>query len=107
MIGAILKTNKKKEAELRRQNYQRQFEQSTVFFNGVRVNDVLVGRVRAAKADEVTIDDIKKVKIQSTIQRPINFPSFFDWFNHIRTEAKALINKNRQQIEINFSDKVV
>lgn len=105
MIGAILNSKEKREVEIRRQNYQRQLEQSTVFFNGVRVNDALVGRVRAAKADEVTIDDIKKVKVQSTIQRPINFPSFFDWFNHIRTEAKALINKNRQQIEINFSEK--
>lgn len=103
-MGAIFKTKEQKEVEIRRQKYQREVEQSTIYFNGVRVNDALVGRLRASKDDEVVKDDIKKIKVQSTIQRPKNFPSFFDWFEYVRTEARSLLNKNKQQIEIKFEE---
>ena len=106
-------TNKPTEEEIRKEQYVQSLKTITEHFNGVRVNETLLGRIRSAKMDDVYEVNNKNIKLQSSVPRPKVFTTdkdgkqievsfdnnLFGWFDFIREEAKRVINKNKQYAE--------
>ena len=67
------------------------------FDNGFRINETLLGRIVASRIDAPIYDytlKLQQVKLDRTIPRPIDFGNdIIGWFNSIRDEAKAVLNK--------------
>lgn len=65
------------------------------YFDTLRFNTELLGRLMEAKmtgTDRIEVQCNKNAKIQSTVDRPIKYPTFRDWFDSIKSDAKLLEN---------------
>jgi len=86
---------KRKQEQERREQYVKMMSKTKVHFNGVRVNEELVGKILSAKSDEVITESSYKVPVQSSVDRPMSFGNnVFAWLDYIRQEAKDIMNKN-------------
>lgn len=99
MIYKILQKilNRKDIQKERHEQFVKSRDEITSHFNGVRINETLVGKIRSAKMDECRVDSSKQVKVLKTVERPMNFgDNLFEWLNHVRSEAKETMNKNHK-----------
>jgi hypothetical protein len=94
---------KKTDDELRKERYAESLKTVTEFYNGVRINETLVGKIRATRMDEVFHRNTDNIKIESSIPRPTVYDkeekvekeiTFLGWMELVRDEARAIINKN-------------
>lgn len=93
--------HKKTDAELIQEQYLNGLENITEHYNGVRINQTLLGRIRSAKMDEIPESKILTIKSHSFVPRPKDFgTNLFAWLEEIREEAKEVMNKlNRYKKE--------
>ena len=65
--------------------------------NGVRINETLLGRIMGARNNGMVFDyewELRYTRTEKTIERPMDFGNdIVGWFNYIRAEAKAVMNK--------------
>lgn len=86
--------HKKTDAEIIQEQYRKNFDEITEHYNGVRVNQTLLGKIRSAKMDEITESSNIDIKVQSSVPRPKDFGTdLFAWINDVRNEAKDVMNK--------------
>jgi len=96
MFGNLFK-QKKTKIEEQREQYQLQLAKITTHYNGVRINETLVGKIQAARMDECIPEKQTKIAVERSVERPMTFgDDVFGWLNHVRDEAKALMNKNHR-----------
>jgi|ERR1035437_1178736 hypothetical protein len=93
--------HKKTDNELIQEQYLNNLENITEHYNGVRINQTLLGRIRSAKMDETTESKILTIKTHSSVPRPKDFGTdLFAWLDEIKKEAKEVMNKlNRYKKE--------
>lgn len=86
--------HKKSTQELIEEQYRKNFDEITEHYNGVRVNQTLLGKIRSAKMDEITESTNTDIKLQSSVPRPKDFGTdLFAWLSDVRNEAKEVMNK--------------
>jgi len=89
--------NKRNVQKERQEQFVKSRDEITTHFNGVRINETLVGKIRSAKMDDCKKESTVKVKVLKTVERPMNFgDNLFEWLNHVRLEAKETMNKNHK-----------
>jgi hypothetical protein len=88
--------------ELKREQYIKSLRTITEHYNGVRINETLVGRIKVMRMTEVDCivtesDDEPKFPTLRSVPRPKTFGNnLMAWMDEVRKEAKDVINKNRQ-----------
>jgi hypothetical protein len=87
--------------ELKQEQYILSLQTITEHYNGVRINETLVGRIKGMRMTEVDCvvseSDAPKVPTLRSVPRPKTFGSnLMAWMDEVRQEAKAVINKNKQ-----------
>ena len=95
------KRNQKSVDEIRLEEYKKSLMNITEHFNGVRINETLVGRIkgeRMLEADCIVVESDKpKFPTKSSTPRPKSYGNnLFAWIEEIRQDAKDVVNKNRQ-----------
>lgn len=86
--------HKESTKEVIQKQYEKSLDEITQHYNGVRVNQTLVGKIRSAKMDEITESSNINIKVQSSVPRPKDFGTdLFAWINDVRNEAKDVMNK--------------
>ena len=90
--------NKKTSEELKQEQYVKSISVITEHFNGVRINETLVGRIKGMRMTEVDCvieeSDEPKFPTKSSVPRPKSFGNnLFAWIDEVRQEAKEVMNK--------------
>ena len=101
--------HKKTNEEVIQEQYRKSFDEITEHYNGVRVNQTLLGKIRSAKMDEITESSNIDIKVQSSVQRPKDFGTdVFAWLEDVKKQAKEIMNKNNQyaQEEKEYQEKL-
>jgi hypothetical protein len=82
---------KKSDLEIKREAWHKELATSTVFANGVRVNDALVGRIQSIR--EFIPETSKSIiRVQSSTSRPVDFKNnIFAWLRAVRAEARKMV----------------
>ena len=102
MLKNLFKS-KKTDNELRREYYAQSLRTVTQYYNGVRINETIVGKLRAARMDEIQEPNIENIRIEKSVPRPTVYDklekkekeiSFIGWMELVRSEAKDVVNKN-------------
>jgi hypothetical protein len=91
----------KSQDELKQEQYILSLQTITEHYNGVRINETLVGRIKGMRMTEVECSIIEsdepKVATLRSVPRPKSYGSnLFAWIAEVRQEAKEVINKNHQ-----------
>ncbi len=92
--------------KLRRKQYALSLESVVEHYNGVRVNETLVGKIRSSKMDEITYPNLSELRLSHSIERPKVYDkdnneiphsnnNFATWLETIQKEAKDIMNKNK------------
>ncbi len=87
------------------EQYLKSLDEITQHYNGVRVNETLLGKIRAAKMDDITESEMlflkshnsvnQDIKLQSSVPRPKDYgTNIIAWITDVKNQAKEIMNKN-------------
>ncbi len=103
----------KTDIELKREQYEKSLLTVTEHYNGIRINEMLVGKIKGVRMVETTCEvsntDEPKIKTLRSVPRPQNFGTDLTaWMNEVRKEAKDIIalNKKYEKQEQEYQDKL-
>ena len=101
MLRRLFKPKVKSNDDVIKDQYTKSLDEITEHFNGVKINETLVGRIRGMRMTEkdciVSESDEPKFPTMSSVPRPKSFGNnLFAWIQDVRDEAKLSLNKNRE-----------
>lgn len=106
----IIKPQKKSLEETKQEQYVEQIKTITEYYNGIRINDTLLGKVIAMKKMSDVFDTNKEyLQLSKSVPRPktiivdeqgnekeIKFKDHTEWLSHIQKEYKEVVQKLQQ-----------
>lgn len=109
----IFKQKTKSVDDLKQEQYVERLKTVTEHYNGIRINEVLVGQISVIKKMSNVFESNKEyLMLSKTVPRPkvfvdgedgqkkeIAFKTPSEWLNHIHEEYKNVVNKIRKYAE--------
>ena len=103
----------KTDIELKRELYEKSLLTVTEHYNGIRINETLIGRIKGSRMTEMDCDISEekepKIKVLRSVPRPEDFGSDLStWMAEVRNQAKEItkLNKKYEKQEQEYQDKL-